>query len=95
MRVGIGVEVGTGVPVGSSAGVGVMVVGAGAAGVGVAVGSTVAVGGGAARRSNKPCATHPTPHATPPRTITTTTNIKMSDRLSFDIALRALFVQGA
>jgi hypothetical protein len=79
------VEVGRSVLVGGDDKV---AVGAGAVEVSVAVGSTVAVAvaGGAAWRSNKLCANHPIPHATPPRTIITAMHIKTLAGFSFNIA---------
>jgi len=88
MSVGAGVEVGRGVPVGSDD---TVAVGAGAVEVGVAVGGAVgsrvavAVAGGAAWRSSKLCANHPTPHAAPPSTVTTAMSIKILAGVSFNI----------
>ncbi len=98
IRVGAGVEVGRSVPVGGDDKASM---GAGAVKVGVAVGSTVdsgvAIAGGASWRSNKPCANHPTPHATPPRTTITVMSIRTFVDLNFNIiqfppdCLRVLF----
>jgi hypothetical protein len=82
--VGSGVEVGRGVSVDrttvDSGGMSVVKDGvmAGVA-AGSAIGSAVPVGGGAAQRSNRARAPHPTPHATAPNRTSTPTNRMIRD----------------